>query len=107
MYSDSNVGKERRLSRVFDRETGRTVIVPIDDSLIFGPTGGLANLGEKIEQVVSGAPNAILTFKGTARNYSGLLSNVATVVNLTASTKRSHHTHDSTWVTRSGPLNPR
>lgn len=92
MYSASNVGKERRLSRIFDRETGRTVIVPIDDSLIFGPTSGLANLGKKIEEIMSGAPNAILTFKGTARNFSGLLSNVATVVNLSASTKRSDHT---------------
>jgi len=36
-------GKIRRLSRVF-REDQKTVIVPVDDSFIFGPVAGLHNI---------------------------------------------------------------
>ncbi len=85
-------GKPRRLSRIFDHDTGRTIIVPIDDSLIAGPEDGLLNLHAKVSDIASGLPNAVLGFPGHFEQYGDLLRKTAWIFNLTASTTRSCHT---------------
>jgi len=92
MQSNSVVGKIRRLSRIINPKTNKTVIVPIDDSLIFGPFGGLSDLPGKLEQIANGQPDAMLAFPGVFREFSGLLKGTSSIVNLTASTVRSLHT---------------
>ncbi len=92
MQANSGIGKTRRLSRIINTNTGKTVVVPIDDSLIFGPFGGLSDLSSKVEQIANGQPDAVLAFPGVYRNFSGLLKAVSGIVNLTASTVRSVHT---------------
>ncbi len=86
------VGKKLRLSRFFSRESGKTVIVPIDDSLINGPFQGLNDLEKKILQIVKEPPNAIMGFIGAFCNFSGLISAVPIILNLTASTTQGQHT---------------
>jgi DhnA family fructose-bisphosphate aldolase class Ia len=80
------------MRRLLSPTTGRTVIVPIDDSLINGPTQGLERMGPKIEQIVQYPPDAIMGFLGSFRNFPELLAKVPGILNLTASTIRSHHT---------------
>ena len=91
--SFASIGKEKRLSRLFDQRTKRTVITPIDDSLIFGPYDGLTNISSKIEQIAEAAPNAILTYQGLVRQKHQLFLSIGTIINLTASTSRIQHTN--------------
>ena len=90
--SSAEAGKIRRLRRLFSQLSGRTLIVPVDDSLIFGPSGGLEQPDSKIRQILVEPPDAILAFPGVFRSGVSLLSKIGGIVNLTASTIRAHHT---------------
>lgn len=85
-------GRDRRLSRLFSASTGRTIIVPIDDSLIAGPANGLDQLNSKLESIIEcGRANAVLGFAGQLEHLVSP-ADVGWICNLTASTVRSHHT---------------
>ncbi|MCH7726536.1 MAG: fructose-bisphosphate aldolase [Planctomycetes bacterium] len=72
-------------------ESGRVVIVPVDDGLI-SLSKGLRNLRTKLEQLVSGKPDAILGFPGVFAHHQDLLGDVPQILNLTASTAHVDHT---------------
>lgn len=86
-------GKQRRLARLFRHDDGRAVILPIDDALISGPRGHLSALDPFFHHIGSCLPDAILLFAGVLNRYSPHLHNVAAIVNLTASTTSTSHTH--------------
>jgi class I fructose-bisphosphate aldolase len=74
-----NLGKQIRLNRLFAHPSGRLFTVAIDH---FGgcQTGlpeGLTNLGETLEKVMAGRPDAVTMLKGPARklwpDYAGQL----------------------------------
>jgi DhnA family fructose-bisphosphate aldolase class Ia len=88
----ASTGKKRRLRRLFSSASGRVVIVPVDDSLIFGPSGGLEQLPIKLAKILEDPPDGVLAFFGAFRAHHDLLAKVAGIVNLTASTSRSQHT---------------
>jgi DhnA family fructose-bisphosphate aldolase class Ia len=91
--SDYSFSKAMRLSRIINPETGRTVITPLDDSLLSGPEGGLHNLAATTKQAVAGGANAILGFRGLFTHSGHLVpANVGRIVNLTASTTGPQHT---------------
>lgn len=85
-----NIGKARRMARFI--QNGRTLIVPIDDSLIFGPKEGLLDIEKTIEQVVRGGPSALLGFQRGLEVVSQKNSLMPFIFNLTASTTMSKHT---------------
>lgn len=85
-----NVGLERRLWRLLPG--GRAVIVPVDDSLIFGPAAGLEEVGPKVALIARARPDAILAFPGVFKAHAAALLHVGGIVNLTASTVHSEHT---------------
>ena len=91
MISGAFYGKKKRMGRLF--ADNKILIVPVDDSLIFGPEKGLYNLSKTLESIVNGSPNAILGFKGS---YSILMDEVKGIktpfiYNLTASTTSGQH----------------
>ena len=90
--SYSQAGKVRRMRRLFSRGTRRILIVPIDDSLIFGPADGLEEVQAKIRDILVDPPDAVLAFPGVFRNEPHLLAQTAGIVNVTGSTGRSVHT---------------
>jgi len=83
-------GKSRRMSRIF-REDQKTVIVPVDDSLIFGPTAGLHNIQNKISNILDGNPDAILAHSGVFKN-DHISNDVGRIINLSTSTTNNRHT---------------
>lgn len=89
-------GKKRRLNRLLNPVTKRTVIIPLDDSLISGPEEGLRFMKEKLHQILKEKPNSIVGFKGLFKNnYEKCIENfdnIGCVLNLTASTVRGRHT---------------
>lgn len=86
----SELGKGRRLVHLI--QNGKTVIVPIDDSLIFGPKDGLFNLKATIENIVQSGPNALLGFQRGLELVSNSNISMPFIFNLTASTVMSQHT---------------
>ena len=45
------IGKEIRIERIMDRNTGRAVIVPMDHGFTLGQIDGLLDMTETISQV--------------------------------------------------------
>jgi len=86
------VGKSRRLRRIFSGKLERTLIVPVDDSLIFGPFNGLQDMQRLSSEIGRSPANAILSFPGNLRANANELHRLSWIVNLTASTEGSSHT---------------
>lgn len=85
-----SLGKKRRLARLIPN--GKTVIVPVDDSLIFGPKNGLFEIESTIEHIVKSEPNALLGFQRDLELVSKKNINMPFIFNLTASTIMCQHT---------------
>ncbi|MBW2055183.1 MAG: fructose-bisphosphate aldolase, partial [Deltaproteobacteria bacterium] len=58
------LGKRIRIERIQDRDTGRTVIVPMDHGISMGPIDGLKDMKDAIHKVAEGGANAIVEHKG-------------------------------------------
>lgn len=67
--------------------------MPVDDSLISGPVGGLANPMGLLSPELVGLLDAVLLFPGLARHAKEVLINTPLVENLTASTTGRDHTY--------------
>ena len=63
----NEIGKMVRLERLIDRETGKSIIVPMDHGLGAGPIKGLINLADSVNKVAMGGANAVLGHLGLAR----------------------------------------
>jgi class I fructose-bisphosphate aldolase len=84
------LGKAVRLERIFDRNTGRTIVVPMDHGVTVGPIFGLVNLRETVNQCAEGGANAVLMHKGLPRcTHRGSGKDVGLIVHLSASTSLS------------------
>lgn len=59
-----NSGKAIRLKRLFDMESKRTLIVPMDHGVTDGNIPGLASLPQAIRDMAEGGTDAILMHKG-------------------------------------------
>ncbi len=81
------VGKEIRLERLIKRDTGKTVIVPMDHGVTLGPIEGLVNMKETIKNVVTGGVNAVILHKGNINaGHRGKGKDVGLFVHLSGST---------------------
>ena len=55
------IGKKIRLERIINRETKRSIIVPMDHGLTLGPIKGIEKeLGEAVNKIALGGANAVL-----------------------------------------------
>lgn len=82
------IGKRIRMGRIMDRNSGRTVIVPMDHGVTVGPIKGLTNMRETINAVAEGGANAIVIHKGlvgVGHRKGG--KDVGLIVHLSGSTK--------------------
>jgi len=57
-------GKQIRLERIMDRNTKKTIIVPMDHGVTNGPMAGLIDMGRTVELVAEGGANAVLGHVG-------------------------------------------
>ncbi len=84
------IGKKIRLERIMDRNSGKTVIVPMDHGVTVGPIAGLENMRETISKVVAGGANAILMHKGIVQaGHRGTGKDVGLIVHLSGGTSIS------------------
>ncbi len=84
------IGKKIRLERIIDRNSGKTVIVPMDHGVSVGPVAGLTDMRQTISKVVAGGANAILMHKGIVRaGHRGAGEDVGLIVHLSGGTTLS------------------
>ncbi|MFC1691331.1 2-amino-3,7-dideoxy-D-threo-hept-6-ulosonate synthase [Nanoarchaeota archaeon] len=59
-----NIGKSIRMERIMNRNTKRSVIIPMDHSVGDGPIKGLIDTGETVDKVAKGGANAVIGHVG-------------------------------------------
>lgn len=83
----STTGKLIRMERIIDRNTGKTIIVPLDHGVTVGPIKGIIDLGRTVDAVASGGANAVLGHLGLplhGHRHHG--KDVGLILHLSAST---------------------
>jgi class I fructose-bisphosphate aldolase len=84
------IGKLVRIERIINRNTGRTVIVPMDHGVSVGPIEGLADMKASIDLVVQGGANAVVVHKGiVSAGHRGKGKDVGLIIHLSGSTALS------------------
>jgi len=82
------IGKAIRLERITNRQTGHTVIVPMDHGVTVGPIEGLIDLPATVDKVATGGADAVLGHVGLPRlGHRGYGQDVGLILHLSASTR--------------------
>ncbi len=93
------LGKQIRMERIMDRNTGRTVIVPMDHGVSVGPIAGLEDIRSAVVRVAAGGANAVVEHKGMiGAGHRGGGRDIGLIVHLSASTSLAVHPHAKTLV---------
>lgn len=84
------IGKRIRLERIVDRNTRRTVIVPMDHGVTVGPIPGLVQIPPMANLVAEGGANAAVVHRGAAMfGHRGYGKDLGLILHLSASTNLS------------------
>lgn len=93
------LGKAVRLERILNRNTHRTIIVPMDHGVTVGPIDGLIDMREAVNQVAEGGANAVLMHKGVVPcGHRATGRDIGLIVHLSASTSLSPFPNAKTLV---------
>ena len=93
------LGKQIRMERIINRNTGRTVIVPMDHGISVGPIDGLIDVKEAIQKVSDGGANAIVEHKGlVGAGHRRRGKDIGLIIHLSASTSLSPQPNAKTLV---------
>jgi class I fructose-bisphosphate aldolase len=93
------IGKQIRMERIIDRNTRKTVIVPMDHGVSSGPIYGISDMKDAVDRVVRGGANAIVEHKGmvgAGHRRSG--KDIGLIIHLSASTSLSPYPNTKTLV---------
>ncbi|TFG22396.1 MAG: fructose-bisphosphate aldolase [Promethearchaeota archaeon] len=85
-----NIGKNIRMERIINRETRRTIIIPMDHGLTLGTIKGLENMAGMVDKVAIGGASAVLMHSGmvgAGHRQSG--KDVGLIIHLSGSTSLS------------------
>ena len=93
------IGKEIRIERIMDRNTGRAVIVPMDHGFTLGQIEGLLDMTRVISDVSEGGANAIVLHKGIVkRGHRRKGRDIGLIVHLSGSTSLNPDPNDKVLV---------
>ena len=82
------IGKQIRLERIINRNSRKTVIIPMDHGVTIGPVAGLIDMKKTVDAIAEGGANAIVMHKGLVANgHRGSGKDVGLIIHLSASTK--------------------
>jgi fructose-bisphosphate aldolase / 2-amino-3,7-dideoxy-D-threo-hept-6-ulosonate synthase len=86
-WNSMMIGKKIRLERIINRETGCSVIVPMDHGVTVGPIPGLIDMGKAVDKVAEGGANAVIGHRGLAlHGHRGYGKDVGLILHISAST---------------------
>ena len=100
-WNTMNLGKQVRLQRIFNRETGRAIIVPMDHGVSVGPIEGIENIHKTVSDMADGGADAVLMHKGLCRccfRASGEGKDLGLIIHLSASTSLSSYSNKKRLV---------
>jgi DhnA family fructose-bisphosphate aldolase class Ia len=81
------IGKKIRLERIMDRNTRRTVLVPMDHGVTVGPIPGLIQVPPTANLIAEGGANAAIVHRGAAMfGHRGYGKDLGLILHLSAST---------------------
>jgi len=81
------IGKLIRMERIINRNTKRTVIVPMDHGVSSGPIKGLINLSHTVDLVAEGGANAVIGHLGLPlHGHRRAGKDIGLILHLSAST---------------------
>ena len=81
------LGKAIRLERITNRETGKTVICPMDHGVTMGPIAGLIDMREAVDAVARGGADAVLGHVGLPLlGHRGYGRDIGLIIHLSGST---------------------
>jgi predicted phospho-2-dehydro-3-deoxyheptonate aldolase len=81
------IGKQIRLERIKNRNSGKTVIIPMDHGVTMGPLPGIIDMKKAIDAVAEGGANAILMHKGVVScGHRGSGRDIGLIIHMSAST---------------------
>ena len=93
------LGKHIRMERILNRNTGKTIIVPMDHGISVGPIDGLQDMKSIIHKVAEGGANAIVEHKGlVGEGHRGKGNDVGLIIHLSGSTSLSPYPNAKTLV---------
>ncbi len=94
-----SLGKKIRLERIINRETGRTIIVPMDHGVTVGAIDGLVDMREAVNDMAVGGADAVLMHKGLVRcGHRSAGKDLGLIMHLSASTALSPMGNSKTLV---------
>ena len=85
-----NIGKSIRIERIINRNSKRTIIIPMDHGLTVGSIDGLEDMASMIDKVALGGANAILEHSGmvgAGHRHSG--EDIGLIIHLSGATNLS------------------
>ncbi len=93
------LGKQIRLERIINRNTRKTVIVPMDHGISVGPIDGIRDMKTTIAKIAKGGANAIVEHKGLiAEGHRRQGTDIGLIIHLSASTSLSMYPNAKTLV---------
>ena len=93
------LGKQIRMERIMDRNTGNTLLVPLDHGVSVGPIDGIIDIKASVDKVAAGGATAIIEHKGVVgagHRKSG--EDIGLIIHMSASTSLSPYPHSKTLV---------
>ncbi|RLI80070.1 fructose-bisphosphate aldolase [Archaeoglobales archaeon] len=95
----SIIGKKIRVERIINRQSGNTVIIPMDHGVSMGPIEGLTDMPKIINAVAEGGANAVVVHKGIVPfGHRGYGKDVGLIVHLSGSTSLSPDPNEKVLV---------
>jgi len=93
------IGKQIRMERIINRNTRKTVIVPMDHGISVGPIPGVINMKDAVQKVAEGGANAIVEHKGlVGEGHRRGGNDIGLIIHMSASTNLSPYPHAKTLV---------
>lgn len=89
------IGKLIRMERIMDRNTGKSVIIPMDHGMTLGQIDGLLRMNETIAAVSDGGANAIILHKGMVKaGHRRKGRDIGLIIHLSAGTSMNPDPND-------------
>lgn len=94
-----HLGTKLRLERIFNRDTNRAIIVPMDHGVSVGPLEGIVDMRETVSEMAEGGADAVLMHKGLARCGHRMVGrDLGLIIHLSASTSLTPHNNSKVLV---------
>lgn len=93
------IGKEVRLNRIRDPQSGNFVIIPLDHGVTIGPVRGLKDMPSTITQIAEGGGDSVLIQKGIAKHeHRKVSADIGLIVHINAATTVGPDPNDKVMV---------